>query len=206
MVLLGPVKIVLLILTLVTASSDQLPAQVFPAPSIVAANFTEVSITWTTPAANGAVLIGYAITGYFEGLPFVVSNNTKSTSLRAQITDLSPNSTYRFTVAAISTAGIGPFSALSPPITTPFPTSIPSRVPEAPVVTNISAVSLELSWQVPRTNGGSALQSYLILFKTDKASNFSDRLFVDALYTSATIGSLLPRTTYQFKIVRSALF
>ena len=135
------------------------------APTIGSATFGNASATvrWTAPPDNG----GSAITGYLVRV--VDSTGAQVGALRAAgatatslvVTGLTNGSSYRFQVAARNAVGTGPNSALSTAV-------IPATVPGAPVIATAAsgtagaAVTATAQWNIPTTNGGSAVTGYMV--------------------------------------------
>ena len=135
------------------------------APTIGSATFGNASatVTGTAPSNNG----GSAITGYLvrvvdsAGAQVGALRPAGATATSLVVTGLTNGSTYRFQVAAENAVGAGPNSALSTVI-------IPATVPAAPVIgtaasgTAGGAVTATAHWDIPTTNGGSAVTGYVV--------------------------------------------
>ncbi len=119
------------------------------------------NLSWTAPASNGgSAITSYRITPYIGGTAQTpVVTPTAATSFN--VTGLTNGTTYTFTVAATNSAGTGPDSAPSPPITP----RAAATVPGAP--TNVFGSpgdhSVALGWTAPSSDGGSAITSYRIV-------------------------------------------
>jgi len=76
-----------------------------------------VTVTWVPPEFDGgAPLTGYLVTPYRDGTP-LEPVTADADAYRVVVRDLSPGSSYEFTVAATSIAGVGVPSERTPPVT-----------------------------------------------------------------------------------------
>lgn len=96
------------------------PAHTVPgAPTgvVAAAGDSQVLLEWNAPGNTGGVpLTGYEITPYI-GAAAQTPILTGSTGIIYTVTGLTNGTTYAFTVAAINSVGVGPFSAISNSVT-----------------------------------------------------------------------------------------
>jgi hypothetical protein len=123
------------------------------APTGVAATIGQdqaVSLTWTAPVGNGGGAIDYYVV-FKDGV-----DEAHPTSLSTVIAGLNNGQAYRFTVAAHNGAGIGPQSA--PVNATPL--AVPG-VPESLTAVGGNA-QVSLSWAAPVSNGGRAIDYYVV--------------------------------------------
>jgi hypothetical protein len=135
------------------------------APTIGSATFGDASatVTWTAPPTND----DSAITGYLvrvvdsAGAQVGALRPAGATATSLVVTGLTNGSSYRFQVATEDAVGTGPNSALSTVI-------IPATVPGAPVTGTASsgaaggAVMATAHWNIPTTDGGSAVTGYVV--------------------------------------------
>ncbi len=125
---------------------------------------SQISLAWNTPSSNG----GSAITGYKiersanSGTTWsVIVSNTGTTSTTYIDSGLSGATTYSYRVSAVNGFGASPQSNIASATT---PSSTPG-VPSAPLdllANPISYSQINLSWTVPSSNGGSAIEGYEI--------------------------------------------
>jgi len=113
-----------------------------------------VALTWSAPASNGGAAIDY-YTVLVDGVARTDHCLTRS----ANISSLTNGHQYSFTVSAHNIVGTGlPSSAV---ISTPV---APVTVPGAPL--NLTAMpgngQVALSWSAPASNGGAAVDYYLV--------------------------------------------
>jgi len=143
----------------------------------------QVSITWTTPSTNGgAAITSYSLTPYV-GSTSQTAIQTGSASPSVTVTGLVNGTTYTFTVAATNSAGTGPASAISNPVT-------PITVPGAPIalVATAGVGAATLTWTPPASNGGSAITGYTVNASTGpvvEVSGTSPQAIVAGLTTAA---------------------
>ena len=113
------------------------------------------TLTWSTPQANNAPITGYRLQGT-NGVAKDCGTATVCT-----ITGLDPTASYQFSVVATNAIGDSEASPKSSAISADF-------VPAAPTGLSVTASTttpnqLDVSWQaVPRPNGGSAVENYVV--------------------------------------------
>ena len=155
----------------------------------------QVQLSWTAPGSDGgAAITGYRIEVSSGGSWTVAVADTGATATSRLMTGLTNGTGYQFRVAAINTAGVGPASADSTPIT-------PRTVPGAP--TGVSGIpgdaQVQLSWTAPGSDGGAAITGYRI----EVSSGGSWTVAVadtGATATSRLMTGLTNGTGYQFRV------
>jgi len=110
----------------------------------------EVTVTWDAPAANGAPIQGYRVTGQPGG------TTTACASTTCVISGLTNGTAYRFTVAAYNEVGYSEESTASADIT---PDILPAA-PDQPVVVG-GDQKISVTWNEPK-NEGSRIVSYTV--------------------------------------------
>ncbi len=113
----------------------------------------QVSLSWSAPLTNGGAAIDYYVV-YRNGTDVAHSASTSSI-----VTGLTNGVSYGFNVASHNSVGIGPMSSQV--------TATPSLAPTVPgVPTDLKATAgdgqVSLSWTPPGSNGGSAIDYYII--------------------------------------------
>jgi len=179
------------------------------APSILAvtAQDRSIRITWNAPSSNG----GAAITAYTVKAKRVSPSGSDiiqvfENALQTQIfTGLTNGNTYKFSVAAINSAGVSDYSADSAVV------SPAAGQPGAPTDVTVAAgeppeTRVDVSWTAPADNGGSAITKYTV---------FAYRINPDPLpgpvssqvttpgspaATTHTYTGLTKGATYQFRV------
>ncbi len=177
-----------------TASATPTAGATAPdAPTIgtATAGNAQATVTFTPPVDDG----GSAITTYT-----VTSNpgavTATDTGSPITVTGLANGTTYTFTVTATNAIGTSLPSAASNAVT-------PATIPDAP--TNLSATSgnaeVDLDWDAPVSNGGSAITDYVIQYKLSSEpttwSTFSDGT---STVTTTTVTGLTNELAYDFRV------
>ena len=126
------------------------------APSAVAGipGNAQVAVTWKAPSTDG----GAPITAYtVSASPSGATCSWSSGPLTCTVSGLTNGTPYTFTVKATNSAGSGPASVTSPPVT-------PKAVPGAP--TGVTVVrgdtQLEVTWLTPASDGGAPITGYTV--------------------------------------------
>jgi hypothetical protein len=126
------------------------------APGAVPGN-ARATIHWSAPANNGAVINGYVITPYVDG---VAQSSTafNSAATTETVLGLTNGTTYTFTVAAKNSRGTGPDSVPTLPIRLGTPLA-PTAVKAVPGTANATTGSLTVSYTAG-ANNGAAITKY----------------------------------------------
>lgn len=173
-------------------SNSVTPATPPDVPINVAATIGDSSagISWSAPASNGgSPITSYTVTSNIGGFTATTNNTT------AILTGLTNGISYTFTVTATNAFGTSSSSGTSNSIT---PASVPSET------TNLAATvqdgSIDLSWSVPVSNGGSPITDYIVEYKLTIGGTWS--VFADGVGTtpSTTVTSLSNDNSYDFRV------
>jgi hypothetical protein len=156
---------------------------------------TSANVTWSAPASGGTPT-SYVITPRINGVNQTAKTITGSPPLTTTtVTGLTSGTTYTFTVQACNPNGCGTASAPSNAVT-------PGQavVPAAPtsVVAQAATASARVSWDVPSSNGDSAITGYTItpfIGATAQATTT-----VSGSTTATTITGLTNGTSYTFTV------
>jgi hypothetical protein len=103
-----------------TASTSATPAGSPDAPTAVwgAGGNTEVRVTWTAPASNGAAITDYVVQYSSDsGLTWSTFSDGTSTTASATVTGLTNGTSYTFKVSATNSIGTGSYSTASSAVT-----------------------------------------------------------------------------------------
>ncbi|MDD5758113.1 MAG: fibronectin type III domain-containing protein [Desulfobulbaceae bacterium] len=138
------------------ASNSVTPATVPGAPTIggVTRGNARAKVAFTAPRSNGgSSIIRYTATSAPGG------KTGSGTTSPITVSGLTNGTTYKFTVKATNSVGVGPASAISAGI---IPMTAPATVPSAPkigIVTRGNA-SAKVAFTAPSSNGGSSIIRY----------------------------------------------
>ncbi|HEY3419204.1 MAG TPA: fibronectin type III domain-containing protein [Methanomassiliicoccales archaeon] len=114
----------------------------------------QIALTWSAPSSNGGANIDYYLV-YTDG----VVGTDHYTTTSATITGLTNGQTYSFTIVAHNSVGTGAQSAA-----VKAKPSTSTTVPGVPI--GLTAMpgdgQVELSWSAPGSNGGAAIDYYLV--------------------------------------------
>ncbi|HWB65715.1 MAG TPA: fibronectin type III domain-containing protein, partial [Mycobacteriales bacterium] len=187
------------------ASNSVTPTVGLPdAPTAVSAvpGDTQAIVSWSAPANHG----GSAITGY--DVQFSSNGGTTWTSGPASfhtnpatsetVTGLTNGTAYLFRVAAINSAGTGPYSAAS--------TAVTPSTGLAGAPTGVSAVAGDakaiVSWSAPANHGGSAITGYDVQFSSNGGTTWTSASssFHTSTLTTQTVTGLTNGTAYVFRV------
>lgn len=156
---------------------------------------TSALLGWVAPSDIGGVnLIDYKVETSRDGKTWSLVPKLASTARTLKLSGLAPGTQYQVRVSAVN--GIGASDYLTGTVTTLATTpSVPRNV----TISAISTSSATISWQVPATNGGSAISDY----KIEVSSNCSTfTLLADGVSSNlgAQLSSLKPGLTYCVRV------
>ena len=187
-----------------TASAQQGTETVITEPGVptglsATAGNTQVALSWIAPTDTGSsAIISYTIQQSTDGTTWVSSTPATATSLTQTVTGLTNGQAYQFRVSATNAELTGDWSVS----VSATPNASLSMVPDAPMYPSFwltdDATEVRLYWDVPASDGGSAITSYKPQY----------RMTTDPTWTNATIGlsipvtiqNLTPNQPYQFRV------
>jgi hypothetical protein len=156
---------------------------------------SQVSLSWSAPASNGATITDYVVQASTTGgASWAVVYDGVSTSTSATITGLTNGTAHIFRVAAVGVSGIGAYSTDSASITPSLPPSAPTGV--SGVAGNLS---VSLSW-TPQANNGNSITDYVIQYSNDSGSTWTTFSDGTSTATTATVTGLTNGTAYVFRV------
>ncbi|MCU1356239.1 MAG: hypothetical protein JWM89_1657 [Acidimicrobiales bacterium] len=187
-----------------TVSIDVGEAPVLPsAPGIgaVAAGDSSASVSWSAPVSNGgADITAYVVTPFVNAVA-QTPQTFNTTALTHVLTSLTNGTTYTFQVAAVNVAGTGPNSASSAAVTPGAQVGIPG----APTIGAVTPGNgqARLTWLAPSSNGGSAVNGYIVTPYVGAAAQ-APQVF-DSIATTQVVAGLTNGTTYTFRVAAKNL-
>ena len=141
-----------------TVIQAALPPTIPEAPATVTATSgnTQLDVAWAAPVWNG----GSAVTGYTATATPVAGGSSStcaggSSATSCSITGLTNGSAYTVGVTATNGEGAGPSGAAAAPVTPARRSSAPQNVTATP-----GNGQVDVGWQQPLDNGGSAVTGY----------------------------------------------
>ncbi|KAI6653805.1 EGF-like domain-containing protein [Oopsacas minuta] len=186
----GPYSSWIAIRTLEDAPSD--PPQ---GVTTIAHSSTEIEVVWMPPVKRGqnGIIVGYEV--YISGLS---SNYSRIFYVSGGInvfmfTSLKPYHEYSISIAAVTEAGVGPFSS---PIVERCLQDIPGAAPTLLMLNNITSRTVSISW-TPVSNV--AINGVLIHYELE-ISSFESIIKIEPGLTSYSVYGLSPNTEYSIRI------
>jgi endoglucanase len=158
-----------------------------------ATNVTSNSLTlsWAASTPGSSPLAGYDV--YRVGSPDTVVASTNATTTTANVTGLTPSTTYNFYVRARDTGGlVSTPSTTGTAMTLPPPT--PPGPPGQPTSSAVTATSVTLSWTAA-TRGTNPIAGYDVY-----RVGTPDTVVASTTGLTATVTDLVPSTTYTFYV------
>ncbi len=134
---------------------------------------SRIDLSWSAPRnTGGAPILGYRIETSDDGGGTwrIVRRNTNSKGTTFSDVNLQPATTRHYRVAALNTAGTGPFSNTARATTE-------ATVPGTPRSLDAEADGtsrIELSWRAPTSDGGSRITGYRIEVSEDGGTRWED--------------------------------
>ena len=174
------------------------PATVPDAPQNVVAEPRNkaINLVWAEPESNG----GFALTTYKLSWKPSLAGGASSATVKApltryRITSLTNGEEYTITLSAWNTLGEGPSTKLS---------ATPATVPDAPqnVVADPRNMEVSLTWDEPKSDGGSDLATYRLSWTPPNSNDVSEVNPGSGLPSSATSYTITGLTNGQKYTIR----
>jgi len=159
---------------------------------------TSLSLAWELPESNG----GLPITDYRVevsgngGTTWTPIAHTPSNSVGFLVNTLSKGKTYKFRVAAVTSAGTGAYSDVVTATTT---VSVPAA-PTSLTVRGITGNGVGLTWKAPTDNGGSPIYDYQIEVARAGSDNWILVDHPESIVKTYGVNGLAPGTSYQVRV------
>ena len=134
---------------------------------------SRIDLSWGAPRnTGGAPILGYQIQASDDGGSTWrnVRRNTSSTGTTFSDVNLQPATTRHYRVAALNTAGTGPFSNTARATTEATVPGVPRSLDAEADGTS----RIELSWRAPTSDGGSRITGYRIEVSEDGGTRWDD--------------------------------
>ena len=161
---------------------------------------SRIDLSWTAPRNTGGVeIFGYRIEASDDARRTwrIIRRNTNSKGTTFSDVNLRPATTRHYRVAALNTAGTGPFSNTDHATTE-------ATVPGSPRSLDAEADGtsrIELSWRAPTSDGGARITGYLIEVSEDGGTRWKN-LEADTrnTLTTYTHTGLEPATRRHYRV------
>ena len=163
-----------------------------PGQPVLTDNHGSILATWSAPTSTGGAAVTYSVrvkTG--SGNPVIVARGLASTSFT--FASSTAGKTYRFSVAAVNSVGLSPWSESTSVHATAVKPSDPLEL-----VATYASGSLHLNWSAPVNTGGDKV-TYVIsqMFNHGRWTNLQGQLKT----TSYTSNVTLEKGAYVFTVV-----
>ncbi|CUR52285.1 protein of unknown function [Nitrosotalea devaniterrae] len=163
---------------------------------------SQIDLSWTAPSNNG----GSAVTGYEiersqdNGNTWsILVQDTSSVSTAYSDTGLNPSTSYSYRVSAINSVGTS-----LPSNTASATTGVTATVPQPPTSLSANVISssqINLSWNAPSDDGGSAITGYEIQRSDDGGTTWSTiSQNTGSVSTTYSDTGLNPSTAYAYQV------
>jgi len=126
---------------------------------------TSLSLAWQLPDSNGGLPISDYRVEFSSngGSSWQTISHAASNERGFAVTNLTKGKTYKFRVAAVTSAGLGAYSDPATATTLVSSASAPRNL----VKKSVTSSSINLSWSSPSDNGGSVIYDYQIQLSRD---------------------------------------
>ena len=161
---------------------------------------SRIDLSWSAPRnTGGAPVLGYRIETSDDGGGTwrIIRRNTGSTATTFSDVNLQPATTRHYRVAAINTAGTGPFSNAARATTDATLPGMPRTL-----AANAAGTSrIALSWRVPTNDGGARVTGYRIEVSEDGGAIWRNLVAnTRTTRTTYTHSGLEPATTRHYRV------
>jgi fibronectin type 3 domain-containing protein len=159
-----------------------------------------IALAWTAPVENGAVIAQYVVYKHTSATSPVGSGLAVAvvTSLSTVLTNLTPSTTYYFTVTAVSNRSVESEHSNR------LATSTPDLAPTSPTnvhASNVSANWVDLSWNASVPPPGSTIDFYGVFFaEPSPFGGYNYTRISNTGQTTYRVSGLTENQTYKFSI------
>ena len=156
-----------------------------------------VTLTWPAPSFTGSVALDHYEVEYKDSSSstwIVFDNNVTTRS--SVVTPLTDGTSYDFRLKTVTTDSGNPTSYSS------VVSATPKDSPSAPTSLTATAgnTQVDLNWNLPAINGGSAIIDYRIQYRITGAASWTTLVDGTSTTRSARVPSLANGTEYQFQV------
>ncbi|HJU13103.1 MAG TPA: fibronectin type III domain-containing protein [Candidatus Nitrosotalea sp.] len=165
-----------------------------------AASSSEINLSWAAPSSDGgSPITGYKIERSANGGSTwsLIVPDTALTSTTYSDAGLAAGKAYEYRVSAINSLGTSlPSNVANVTTLATFPSS-----PTGLVATSVSSLEVDLTWNPPGWNGGSAITGYMIQRSTDGGATWSTVVADTATTTTSYQDKgVQPGMTYEYQV------
>ncbi|MCL2525813.1 MAG: fibronectin type III domain-containing protein, partial [Coriobacteriia bacterium] len=149
-----------------------------------------VTLTWETPASNGATITAYQISNN-NGTSWTTIDATSTPSF--VFTGLTNGTSYTFDVRAVNIMGAGAAATV---------TDSPGMAPSAPLNVRATAGDMQVTvtWSTPADSGGRPITAYDVYYMLSTDTTWTEFERFDTLATSEVVTGLTNGVDYLFAV------
>ena len=178
------------------------PAVPTPPTAMAVKNVTRsgAALSWVAPTFNGGALISdfYVETSRDEGATWVaVPNKPVSTSVNLTLTGLAPGTHYLVRTSAVNRAGNSEYAYLTDGFTT---LTAPATKPKSLTASAITTTTLTLSWALPDSNGGMAINDYRVEVSGNGGTTWTAIAHAPSNSPGFLVNNLAKGKAYKFRV------
>nr|XP_006823016.1 PREDICTED: titin-like [Saccoglossus kowalevskii] len=169
-------------------------------PDVTDVTASTMTLTWAAPVSDGGSPITTYVIESKDSFSTRWNNITKDkiTDLTYTVSGLMEGSEYQFRIKAQNAAGLSKPSQPSDPVIAKPPFVVPGA-PSKPVISDVTAMSMKLTWNAPGSDGGSPITGYSVEAR-ERLGTWTV-ITLDAVQeTSYTATSLIEGKVYEFRV------
>lgn len=182
----------------VPATGGSVPST--PTGLTATAGDSSATFRWTAPASSLPITRYHVLVEVpaGSGAQWVGPFDTGDATTEISFDGLQNGDTYRLKVAATSSAGTGPYSAPSPPVT---PTDPPSQYAPANLAGTPGNGQVALTWTAPQQNPETgAVVGYQVQTSSNGGGSWSAPISTGSTNTAYVVAGLTNGTAYHFRV------
>jgi len=161
-----------------------------------------ITVEWDAPEQDG----GSEITKYIvekadpNRKVYTTIGDTDSSTLRYKATKLYEGSEYLFQVSAENSIGQGPPCTMKESVTAKLSFEPPSP-PRNVHVEDVTKTSCKITWEAPKSDGGSPIKGYYVEKSTARSTRFTKVNREPVSELSKSVKDLIEGTEYEFRVI-----